>query len=112
MSELEKMDREEMMKEMTSKLTYEGVTPGSASVTNIATPSNTMVTETVAQTNTTIVRPAVPVKPAKAGQPGQEASMLVMFSSLLTVMNAQSAGGNDDAVDVSKFTPRTAGAPL
>jgi hypothetical protein len=104
-SELEKMDREEIM-ELTSKLTYEGVTPGGAPVTNVATPSNATVTGTATQTNTATVASMVPVIPAQADQSGLEGNILTMLSSLLRAMNVQNAGGNVQSTGVQNQLAR------
>jgi hypothetical protein len=141
-SELEKMDREEMMKELALKLTYEGVAPGNATIINTGTSSGGAVVEKATQANTTVVGAETPPVATRANQPKPEENMLAMLSYLLTAMNAQGAGGStqlkeapksigpeailqgtgvdplslpykpDDSVDVSKFTPGTARAPL
>jgi hypothetical protein len=138
MRELENMNREEIMKEEALKLTYGGMTPGNTMVTDTAMPSNAVMTRTATQTNTTVVQPTTPVVPAGTNQPGKETNILMMLSSLLTTMNAQNAGGNNqpagvqkpagtevifqnarvdplslpykpnDSVDISKFTPMIA----
>jgi hypothetical protein len=76
MSKLEKMNREEVMKEVASKLTFGDATPGNATIVNSATPSNTAVTGATTQTNSAVIGATRPVVPVRIDQPGQEGNVL------------------------------------
>jgi hypothetical protein len=79
MSELEKINREGILKGVASKLTYE--TSGSANVTiaNTATPPSVATTKTMVPASTKVVQPTVHVVSTEAGQSGQEKNMTTIF---------------------------------